>query len=65
MLLALFKIRISLMLLLSSDPRNNHSTLKRLVAKISQADNCSAKIFIGGYLEFKLNLANKRGRIGK
>ena len=50
-----------------SDPHKNCRTLNRLVAKltvgISQTDNCSAKIFIGCYLELKLNLANTQGKI--
>ena len=42
------------------------STWNRIVAKvtvgISRSDNSSAKIFIGCYLEFKLNLVNTEGR---
>ena len=45
----------------------NCSTLNKLVAKltvgISQGNNCQANIFIGCYLEFKLNLTNMQSRI--
>ena len=52
--------------LLSNGPHKNCSTSNRLVAKItigiSRGDNCLANIFIGYYLESKLNRANKQGR---
>ena len=51
----------------ATGPHNNCSTLKRLVAKItvgiSRGGNCSAKIFIGCYLKFKLNLANTQSTV--
>ena len=56
-----------ILLSIGSDTHKNCSTLNWLVAKmtvgISHTDNCSAKIFIGCYLELKLNLAKTQGRI--
>ena len=46
--------------MLSSDPHKNCSTLNRLVVDISvgisRGNNYPVKIFVGNYLEFKLNL---------
>ena len=37
--------------------------MAKITVEIFQGDICSDKIFIGFYLEFKLNLANTQGRI--